>query len=620
MRHRNERRQLRRKVGALSDKARTVRAELFACDAQLADVDRVAATGNDEMRDVGNSLRVRILNGIESYVDGLGLLVDVDDKMVSVAFQDDEPLHELIARHRWRGVETAAQAKDRLTDEVGHRSVGKSDLALLLSSVDQTAFLLYGTMPDVIEGLRGEEQVSGIVCALAAEDFSKSLMGDPRWVAMRERWVRFGWRGTTDATFNDTFIRAAAERVVEIHEEKGRGTAVRDTILDERVQRESRATRDQMVEAFRVRLEREYDALPRRSGATSEVDVTLDEGDAERLDRIADRWDTSRAGAIERIAREAVQDHLVKAAANPDATASRPVPYSDHELMRRGRELWEVSYAKGLTDEEVRAAVASLNTGSSFTDEASLFAAKWAVHAFQRLMTSHTFAAALMCSDVQKEALDGIEQQWDAFLVLVPNGMLVAGGLEFSRVMVATYSFGARMILMTTGGPAMSLHVAFAGTVLDEAPDLASLLVSDADDLNEDLATKRCVVMAKRLVAGLLLNLQDAGTHKVRKVDARPKSKGREAEPEHRIVTVGAPLEIDCRDAVKEYVEHGTRSSEKTGRRLRGTPTVQWMVRGHYRMQAHGPKHALRRKTWIRPHWQGHEAALIQTRAAKVSS
>ena len=44
-------------------------------------------------------------------------------------------------------------------------------------------------------------------------------------------------------------------------------------------------------------------------------------------------------------------------------------------------------------------------------------------------------------------------------------------------------------------------------------------------------------------------------------------------------------------------------------------PTVQWMVRGHYRMQAHGPQHALRRKQWIKPFWKGNEAALIQTRA-----
>ena len=183
--------------------------------------------------------------------------------------------------------------------------------------------------------------------------------------------------------------------------------------------------------------------------------------------------------------------------------------------------------------------------------------------------------------------------------------------------MVAVYDFGARMLLVTADP--LSKHRRSPVGLVDEAPTLADLLVSEEADLAAETTAARCLVMAKRLVAGLLLNLQDAGTHKVREVDARPKSKNREAEPEHRIVTIGAPIEIDCRAAVKEYVEHGTRSSEK-GHRRHGTPTVQWMVRGHFRMQAHGPKHTLRRKTWIKPHWQGHEAALIQTRASKVSS
>ena len=145
-----------------------------------------------------------------------------------------------------------------------------------------------------------------------------------------------------------------------------------------------------------------------------------------------------------------------------------------------------------------------------------------------------------------------------------------------------------------------------------DAPSLPLLLANDETDLVQDSPPQRCMVLAKRLVAGLLLHLQDATAHKIRKVEARPKSKGREAEPEHRIVTIGAPVDIDCRPAIREYLEHG-------GNRRHGAPTVQVMVRGHYRMQACGPRHTLRRKTWIRPHWWGSEAALIQTRA-KVPS
>ena len=442
MRSRNERRRLRRQVGDLSDDARRVRRELFACDAHLADLGNLSGVSG-ETQTVTATLRVDVLRGIEAYVDALGKLVDVDDKMTSFAFEDDEPFHELLVRHRWLGAETVERAKHVLEDEVARRSVGKSDLALLLSSVDQVAFQLYGTRPKgAIDDLHGEAAVNEIVDCLTAEEFARTLLSDPRWAEMRRRWVRLGWRMTTEETFNAAFIRAAAERVVEIHE-----GAVRDTIRNEQLQKESLAIRDQMIEAFRLRLEREYDALPRRSGKECAVDITLPAEDVKMLDVIADRWDTTRGGAMDRIVREAVQEHA-PAPVQPDvvvgAQSGSPgfvsdgdwwndaIPYSDHELMRRGRVLWEGSYAQGMTDEQVRSDVVRSDAG--FPAELVHFSAKWAVHAFQRLMTSHTFAAALMCSDVQRDVLVGIEKQWDAFLVIVPNGMLVADRFEFTRV------------------------------------------------------------------------------------------------------------------------------------------------------------------------------------------
>jgi len=612
VRHRNERRMLRKQVGDLAGNATRVRDELFACEAHLVDANRVAVLSG-EVRASSDSLRVDVLRGIEEYVDALAKLVDVDDRMTSFAFQDDESFHDLLVSHRWRGAETVEQAKAVLEDEVAHRSVGKSDLALLLSSVDRTAFLLYGKMPETFKSLHGEALVGEIAESLRGEEFSKTLMQDTRWSEMRRRWVRLGWRGTSEENFNDAFIRAAAERVVEIHD----GDSIQDTILDERIQKERSPVRDQMLEAFRVRLEREYDALPRRYGEGSEVDVTFDRKEVKQLDALADRWDTSRSGAMERIVREAVDAQRLVVGLksdDPDLVSdgdwwNDSIPYSDHELMRRGRLLWEASYAQDMTDEDVRTNVVRSDAG--FPAELVHFSAKWAVHAFQRLMTSHTFAAALMCSDVQREVIVGIEKQWDAFLVIVPNGMLVADRFEFTRVMVATYSFGARMLLVTSD-PLSKNRRSPVGLV-DEAPTLADLLVSEESDLVAESQAARCFVLAKRLVAGLLLNLQHPPNFKIKQVEARPKSKKREAEPEHRIVTIGQPIEIDCRDSVKEYIEHG-----KSGRK-HGPPTVQVMVRGHYRRQVCGVGRMERKTIWIQPFWRGPEAALIQTRASKVT-
>ncbi len=608
--------------------------------------------------------------GIESYVDALGQIAGVNDSATSPAFKDDEPFYELLVSVHWCGVTTVEQAKEALLKEVDARSVGKSDLGLLLSSVDHTAFRLYGTMPEPFKEVHGEDLVEGITQHLLGEEFDKTLTRDPRWAEFRKRWIKLGWRGSNEETFNATFTRAAAERTAEIHDGQGEGAlaagmAVMDTILDERIARERPDVRKKMMDAFATRLDREwgtilllraervasdadkngrcpfcgklvsvrwgdppidpgslthemptcvqYDTMTadefvravvaknRERGRTESIDVTLDPIEVRKLDTIADGWNTTRNDAMERLLHKAVAERRpgVKVSQVPPEKQSKE-PYSDHELMRRGRVMWEMTYAKGMSDEEVRDSVGTLNL-NSFADEIVLFAAKWAVHAFQRLMTSHTFAAALMCSDVQKDVLVGIEKHWDAFLVIVPNGMLLAGELEFSRILVATYSFGARIMLMTFS-PTMT------GTVTDDAPTLSDLLVSDGSDLTEDSVSRRCLIMAKRLVAGLLLNLQHPAHYKARKVEARPKSKGREAEPEHRIVTVGKPLEIDCRAAVKEYIEHG-----KAGRK-HAPPSVQVMVRGHYRNQACGVGRMERKTIWIEPHWRGPEAALIQTR------
>lgn len=625
--NRQSRRQNRRKIAELTARADAARAELVEIDATILAHEQHTS-----------ELVTAALAQIEEYVDALGKVYDLDDG--NTAGDIDSPkIHDLVAAARWHGVETAEQAKEELLQEVARRSVGKSDLALLLTSVDHTAFALYGTMPPSLRELHGKDLVDGAVKTLVKDDFYKTLHQDPRWDTMRERWIRLGWRGTSAHTFTATFVHAVAERVAQIHDGRGGDTpsVIRDTILDEQLKGVSSAIHNVMVSAFKERLEREYDALPRRTGKETEVDVSFSRKEIKQLDTIADSWDTTRNGAMQRIVHEAVlahkgdpitpavpaigEDALLKELGDGVrnlAVKKRPdgdpaVPYSDHELMRRGRDLWEKSYARGWGDEEVRDGIAAFNVSASFGDEIATFAAKWAVHAFQRLMTSHTFAAALMCSDVQREVLTGIERQWDAFLVIVPNGMLGVSKFEFSRVLVATYSYGAQMILVTTGGPDFQLRVPFTATITDEAPTLADLLVSGEGDLIEDAGSRRCLVMAKRLVAGLLLNLQHEPNFKVRRVESRERKKGREAEPEHRIVTVGSPIEIDCRAAVREYVEHG-----RAGRK-HGPPTVQVMVRGHFRRQVHGVGRMERKVIWIHPFWRGPEAALIQTRA-KVPS
>lgn len=50
------------------------------------------------------------------------------------------------------------------------------------------------------------------------------------------------------------------------------------------------------------------------------------------------------------------------------------------------------------------------------------------------------------------------------------------------------------------------------------------------------------------------------------------------------------------------------------------TMSVRTMVRGHWRQQAHGPNHSLRKVIWIRPTWRGPEDAPISIHATRLKA
>jgi hypothetical protein len=620
-RQRHERRQREQKIRELTAERDRIRGRLKSIEQLI----------------IGN--RQETLDIIEEYVNASAKTLDADEQCKSSAWKDDGELYELVAHCRWRGVETPEQAKVEIQNEVARRSVGKTDLAVLLSSIDHTAVNMYRTLPDRLKVHEGEALVEAIVERLNQEDFTIDLAKDKSWSDMRVRWIRLGWRGATEETFSATFVRACAERMVEFHT-----GPMHDVVLDAELAKLSPAAKAKAVQGFHARLVREYALLPKDGdkrygevleqirGGETEVEalryadlVGMDmfrapDPEGEDIETTFNRVLTEEVAPEHRtevgrsVLDKVKREHEQSAKdANEDRTpiAFGPkFPYSDHALMRYGRIAWEHTYARGDTDDSLLAeAVGYIDIAERSDVALSLFSPKWAVHAFQRLMTSHTFAAALMCSDVQREVLEGIEKQWNAFMVVVPNGMLIADGLETSRILVATYSYGAKLILLsvTASGQVRML--------LDEAATLPDLLAGDGSDLVAETAAHRCLVMARRLVAGLLLNLQHPPNFKIREVKARPRGLRREAEPEHRIVSIGKPLEIDCRLAVKEYIEHGPKKGRK-----HTAPTVQVMVRGHYRRQVCGVGRLERKVIWIEPFWRGPEAALIQTRAAKVKS
>lgn len=262
----------------------------------------------------------------------------------------------------------------------------------------------------------------------------------------------------------------------------------------------------------------------------------------------------------------------------------------------------------------------------------ALFAVTWAQHAFQKIVTSHTYAAALMCSDASREVLAEIEVPWLAFQIVIPNGILTYGKVDYTRALVtllpdpvigldtegepadAAYSkAGATLVLYDPlagasedGRLVVHRHASLAELLFDE-PEY--VLIKDASAAAPPRSA-RCLALAKRLIAGLLLAMQHQDNFKTRSVSARHGLKKRDVgEPAHRITMIGKPLRIDCRDQVKKYLDAPKRHAP---------PSVQSLIRGHYKRQVIGVGRTGRKVIWIEPYWRGPEDAPILTKPRRV--
>lgn len=122
----------------------------------------------------------------------------------------------------------------------------------------------------------------------------------------------------------------------------------------------------------------------------------------------------------------------------------------------------------------------------------------------------------------------------------------------------------------------------------------------------------RVTVMAQRLTGGICLLMSDPRNVQQFRPKLKPTitAKERRGIPIVRTFKLMRPVTIDCRSAVAEYV-FGTRET---------VHTVQTLVRGHWKKQAHGTGLTLRKLIHVEPYWRGPEDAPIALRPHVVES
>jgi hypothetical protein len=255
---------------------------------------------------------------------------------------------------------------------------------------------------------------------------------------------------------------------------------------------------------------------------------------------------------------------------------------------------------------------------------------RWAHDGFTTLEAhSDTYAAALMCTTAESVGFNDVHFPSPGIVFRIPIGLVDA---EYARLDIARLG---EVGLHVCGGSRHRTMFMLSDTIDDllftpldesEVPQVDDEEQLEADDLGAKVsmpssepepkdkderdrggalppegsmrnATKeeqRMFIMIRHYVAGMLVAYQTKSNWKYEGLRLSQAKRVRGVPPEHRYTVLGKEVRADVREGVRRYV-NGTHHK---------SPAFQFVVRGHYRNQACGPKQSLRRMQWIEPYWK----------------
>jgi hypothetical protein len=154
--------------------------------------------------------------------------------------------------------------------------------------------------------------------------------------------------------------------------------------------------------------------------------------------------------------------------------------------------------------------------------------------------------------------------------------------------------------------------------ILDEELAAADVYLAEKEldtpfNIPVESRDERVLMLFGRVVIGacIAMSNKDAYTVKIRSNKKLKKRGIRKEELPTANYVLGAPIKIDCRPAIREYLE-GTGS--------RRAPAVRFLVRGHWKRVAHGPKHSLRKWQVIEPYWKNNVSRTTLVRPTVLTS
>ncbi len=237
------------------------------------------------------------------------------------------------------------------------------------------------------------------------------------------------------------------------------------------------------------------------------------------------------------------------------------------------------------------------------------FALCWARCGLPQIVPTHRFAASMMATSVAADAVHDVIFPWYTFAVVIPNGLITvrsSSGREWQPESVWVYP-------NPQGGVAVVIRSDHSSIILrtvDTAADLALAASLDrfveygvpaSEDKEISAWNERAMMMLYRLVLGVCVEL-DSPKHKIVIGNGRPVDKrAKRGEPKAWTFVLSRDVQVDCREWATRYL-HGEDGTKRS---------VQTLVRGHHKRQAHGPGGELRKWIHVEPYWRGPDDAPI---------
>lgn len=246
----------------------------------------------------------------------------------------------------------------------------------------------------------------------------------------------------------------------------------------------------------------------------------------------------------------------------------------------------------------------------------------WARHGYNTFDLSPDFVAAMLLTDPSEIDLPALKLPFGGMLFMIPDRFAVGvEGTSYTKIHVMETEDsrsleGPNNSPLLTGGekrPAIVVYASDGTRILATVAPRAALSWAVLEELPDEVTLdidKEARKTIQRIVFGALAYV----TAVDRAITERfPSPKKQREAPAIKHWTIGREIKIE-----PELVRVARAGSREIAFQIKS----RFMVRGHYRNQAHGPSRTLRTSKWIKPFFKGpaEGARLVHTYKPSVAT